>query len=166
MPDSLLIRRAVRHDLRRLGVLGGTLVSLHHGFDPKRFMNPGHVEAGYAHFLGQQLLRDDAVVLVAEEAGEIIGYLYGALEPVSWEDLREPCGYVHDIIVDERMRRRGAASRLMAAAADWFRERGMPRVVLQTAEGNAAAQALFARLGYRRTMVEMTVELDATGGGG
>jgi ribosomal protein S18 acetylase RimI-like enzyme len=36
--------------------------------------------------------------------------------------------------------------------------KGAPCVVLHTAAGNAAAQALFARLGFRSTMVEMTCD--------
>jgi RimJ/RimL family protein N-acetyltransferase len=38
--------------------------------------------------------------------------------------------------------------------------RGAPRVVLMTAERNETAQRLFARAGFRRTMIEMTRELD------
>jgi ribosomal protein S18 acetylase RimI-like enzyme len=38
-------------------------------------------------------------------------------------------------------------------------DRGAPRVVLGTAEQNEPAQRLFERLGFRRTMVEMTREL-------
>ena len=41
--------------------------------------------------------------------------------------------------------------------------RGAPRVVLSTAFRNEAAQRLFERMGFRRTMVEMTREL-RTGG--
>jgi ribosomal protein S18 acetylase RimI-like enzyme len=40
-----------------------------------------------------------------------------------------------------------------------LRALGAPRVVLHTAVQNAAAQRLFERLGFRRTMVEMTREL-------
>ena len=36
----------------------------------------------------------------------------------------------------------------------------MPRVVLLTAERNEAAQRLFARAGFRRTMIEMTREME------
>jgi ribosomal protein S18 acetylase RimI-like enzyme len=36
----------------------------------------------------------------------------------------------------------------------------MPRVLLMTAEQNASAQRLFARLGFRRTMIEMTREIE------
>jgi RimJ/RimL family protein N-acetyltransferase len=47
----------------------------------------------------------------------------------------------------------------MEAAIAWLKEHGAPRVILGTAEQNVAAQRLFARLGFRRTMVEMTREL-------
>jgi len=38
---------------------------------------------------------------------------------------------------------------------------GAPRCVLHTRFENFAAQRLFERAGFRRTMVEMTRELDA-----
>ena len=37
----------------------------------------------------------------------------------------------------------------------------MPRVVLWSAAGNTGAQRLFDRRGFRSTMVEMTLELNA-----
>jgi RimJ/RimL family protein N-acetyltransferase len=42
---------------------------------------------------------------------------------------------------------------------EWLHRRGAPRVVLWTADRNSAAQRLFERLGFRRTMIEMTKEL-------
>jgi hypothetical protein len=35
----------------------------------------------------------------------------------------------------------------------------MPRAILWTADQNSAAQQLFTRMGFRRTMVEMTMEI-------
>jgi len=40
----------------------------------------------------------------------------------------------------------------------------MPRAILWTADQNHAAQQLFTRIGFRRTMVEMTLELGARAG--
>jgi GNAT superfamily N-acetyltransferase len=98
-------------------------------------------------------------VLVAELNGTVIGYVYAALEPISWKELRDACGFIHDILVEESGRRGGVATALMEAAMAWLKKQGAPRVVLGTAEQNEAAQRLFARLGFRRTMVEMTREL-------
>jgi ribosomal protein S18 acetylase RimI-like enzyme len=49
---------------------------------------------------------------------------------------------------------------LLDAALAFLKSRGAPRVVLETAERNEAAQRLFASAGFRRTMIEMTRELD------
>ena len=159
--SDVTVRRATRSDLPALGRMGALLMRTHFAFDQKRFLEPGdNAEEGYAWFLGEQLEDDvNAVVLVAALDGEVIGYVYAALEPISWKELRDACGFIHDILVEERGRRRGVATALMKAAMAWLKEHGAPRVVLGTAEQNESAQRLFARLGFRRTMVEMTKEL-------
>jgi ribosomal protein S18 acetylase RimI-like enzyme len=63
------------------------------------------------------------------------------------------------VVVDEGGRRAGVATALLEAATEWLRVHGAPRVVLWTAQRNEGAQRLFERLGFRRTMVEMTREL-------
>ena len=158
---DVVIRRASRADLPALGRLGAHLVRTHHAWDPQRFMAGGDdVESGYAWFLGTQLQREDVVVFVAERGGVVVGYVYAGLEEASWMELRDAAGFIHDVVVEESGRRIGIASRLIEAAAEWLREHGAPRVVLWTAERNEGAQRLFERLGFRRTMIEMTRELD------
>jgi ribosomal protein S18 acetylase RimI-like enzyme len=158
--ENIAVRRAEAKDRPRLGSLGAALLRLHYAYDRHRFMAPGSdPEAGYAWFLGGELRRDDVVVLVAESAGNVVGYVYAGIEPLSWKELRDEAGFIHDVVVDPSFRRAGVAQALMGAALDWLRDRGMPRVVLWTAEGNVEAQRLFIRMGFRRTMFEMTREL-------
>jgi len=160
MSESFVIRRATAADLPALGKLGASLLRAHYGFDPQRFMAPhGDPEAGYGWFLGTQLREDDVAVFVAERSGDVIGYVYAGIEPQSWKELREMAGFIHDVVVSGEAQRGGVASALVESACDWFRSIGAPRVVLWTAEKNDAAQHLFTRLGFRRTMIEMTREL-------
>ena len=155
-----VIRPATDRDAPALGRLGALLMRVHYGFDSNRFLPPGsNPEAGYGRFLRSQLREDDVVILVAERGGEVVGYVFAGLEPLSWKELRDACGFVHDIVVDESGRRLGVASALMDAAVEWLRERGAPRVMLWTAERNTGARQLFERLGFRPTMIEMTKEL-------
>ena len=155
-----MIRRATPSDAPALGRLGALLLRAHHHFDPQRFMAPGaNPEAGYGWFLNSQLGDDDVAVFVAEQDGAVIGYVYAGLEPRSWKELREACGFIHDVAVREEGRRTGVATALIDAAVDWLRARGAPRVVIWTAAQNTPAQHLFDRLGFRKTMVEMTREL-------
>jgi len=158
--DDVIIRLATQSDLPSLGRLGALLMETHYRFDQKRFMEPRpNSPDGYAWFLGSQLKEKDVVVFVAERAGTVVGYVYAALEPPSWKELREMAGFIHDVVVEDSSRRVGIASSLVETAIDWLRAHGAPRVILWTAEQNSAAQNLFSRLGFRRTMIEMTREL-------
>jgi ribosomal protein S18 acetylase RimI-like enzyme len=160
MPESFLIRRATTADIAALGKLGAALLRTHYEFDQQRFMAPPvDPEAGYAWFLGTQLQDEDVAVFVAEQSGVVIGYVYAGLEPQSWKELREAAGFVHDVAVAPEAQRTGIASALVESACEWLRSIGAPRVVLWTAEKNESAQRLFTRLGFRRTMIEMTREL-------
>jgi GNAT superfamily N-acetyltransferase len=155
-----MIRRAESRDTAQLGELGIALMQAHYAFDDRRFLEPNQADAaGYAHFLRSQLDDDESVVLVAEQRDRIVGYVYAAVEPLSWKDLRDECGYIHDLLVTDAARGRGAGDALLDAAIEWLRERGMPRVVLGTAAQNENARRLFARRGFRPTMIEMTLEL-------
>ena len=161
LPSDVAIRRATQADLPALGKLGASLLLEHHAFDPQRFMAPpGNPEEGYAWFLGTQLTEDSVAVFVGERGGRVIGYVYAALEPQSWKELRDEAGFIHDVVVAPEERRLGIASALIETACEWLRAIGAPRVVLWTADRNEGAQQLFARLGFRRTMIEMTRELD------
>lgn len=158
--DGVIIRRATAADLPVLGALGASLLRTHYAFDRMRFMAPpADPESGYAWFLGTQLKEENVAVFVAEQSGSVIGYVYAGLEPQSWKELRDAAGFIHDVVVVPEAQRHGIAGVLIDAACEWFRTLGTPRVVLWTAEKNEGAQRLFARLGFRRTMIEMTREL-------
>ena len=154
------VRKAERRDLEALGRLGAMLMRTHYALDRKRFLAPGEgAENGYATFLGRALDSPEDSVFVAERNGLIVGYVYAALEPLSWKELRGPAGFIHDVAVAEEARRSGVGTKLIEVAVEWLRARGAPRVILWSAASNEGARALFGRLGFRETMVEMTMEL-------
>lgn len=158
---AAIIRPATPADLAAIGRLGALLVRTHYDFDPKRFIaaRPG-TEQGYASFLERQIEDSNVVVLVAERNGEVLGYTYAVAEGWDYMSLRGPAGVLHDIIVDPAQRGHGVGRLLLDATLAALKARGAPRVVLTAAAGNEAAQRLFAGAGFRRTMIEMTRELD------
>ena len=159
-PTDITIRPAAAGDLPVLGRLGALLVRQHHEFDPARFLAPSpQTEEGYARFLRTQLAKPDIVVLVAEREGRVLGYTYAGLEGTDYMALRGPAGALYDIVVDPAQRGQGIGRRLLEATVAALEALGAPRVVLSTAERNDVAQRLFARAGFRRTMIEMTREL-------
>ena len=156
-----LVRRATRADLGSLGRLGALMVEQHHRFDERRFLAPTpHTVEAYAAFLGTQLDNPAAVVLVAEHDAHVIGYAYAAVEGFDYVSLRGPAALLHDLIVDPAYRGRGVGEALLDATLTSLIPHRVPRIVLSSAERNEGAQRFFARMGFRRTMIEMTRELD------
>jgi ribosomal protein S18 acetylase RimI-like enzyme len=144
-----------------IGRLGALLVRTHYDFDPKRFLPvTSGTEKGYGSFLGSQLDEPNIIILVAERDEEVVGYTYAGVEGNDYMALRGPAGAIYDIIVDPAHRGQGIGRMLLDATIEALKARGAPRVVLSTAERNAAAQRLFDRAGFRRTMIEMTRELN------
>lgn len=157
------IRPAVFADLHAIGRLGALLVRIHHDFDAERFIPATpQTEHGYASFLGSQLDEPKIIVLAAEREGDVIGYAYAGVEGRDYMSLRGPAGVVYDIVVDPSHRGEGVGRALLDATLEELKARGSCQVVLSTAEQNVSAQRLFARAGFRRTMVEMTRELIRT----
>jgi ribosomal protein S18 acetylase RimI-like enzyme len=165
MSATTSIRPAKLADMTAVGLLGALLVREHHDFDPQRFIAamPG-VEKGYGSYLGSQLEKPNVVILVAERDGKVIGYSYSGIEGTDYMALRGPAGAMYDIVVDPAYRQQGVGRMLVDATLDALKSKDMPRVVLSTAEKNTAAQNLFDRAGFRRTMIEMTRELDGNAG--
>ncbi len=161
MPAAAIrIRPAEPDDLAAIGRLGALLVRTHHEFDPQRFIAAGRgTERAYASFLGAQLDERDIIILVADQEGEVRGYTYAGVEGFDYMSLRGPAGVLHDIVVDPDARGQGIGRALLEATLAALAARGLPRVVLSTATRNETAQRLFARAGFRPTMIEMTREL-------
>ncbi len=157
---TVTIRPASPADAAAIGRLGALLVQTHHDFDPLRFIPVmPQTPQRYGAFLGSQMDKPSVVVLVAEEAGQLVGYTYAGVEDYDYMSLRGPAGVLYDIVVDPAHRQRGVGRSLLDATLRVLKEKGAPRVVLSTAERNDAAQRLFERAGFRRTMIEMTREL-------
>ena len=158
---SATIRPAANADLPAIGRLGALLVRLHHDLDPERFIAATtQTERAYASFLGTQLDEPNIVILVADRHGAVLGYTYAGVEGPDYMSLRGPAGVLYDIVVDPAHRGQGVGRMLLDATLDALKGRGAPQVVLSTAERNTIAQRLFEHAGFRRTMIEMTRELD------
>ena len=98
-------------------------------------------------------LEDDTIILFFGDNGR--------LEPRDWNVLLDAHAALHDILVANGAQGRGVGRALLDAFVAAVRARGAPRVVLHTAVANERAQRLFRELGFRPTMLEMTLDLPA-----
>jgi ribosomal protein S18 acetylase RimI-like enzyme len=157
------VRPARPADIPALARMGAQLARAHHAWDPERFFLPEEpLDDGYAWWLGKELLNPRAVVLAAiAPRRRVVGYAYGRLEPRDWNSLRDRCGVGVDLWVEPDARRSGVGRRLVEALVAALAERGAPRIVIGVAARNRDAQRVFARMGFRRTVVELTREVAA-----
>ena len=97
-------------------------------------------------FLRERLQHDESAVLVAEQDGTAVGFtqLYPMFSSVRMARI----WILNDLYVAEHARRGGVAHGLLDAAAQFAREDGAARLMLETGRDNAAARALYQAAGW------------------
>jgi ribosomal protein S18 acetylase RimI-like enzyme len=111
-----------------------------------RYVNEAMLEASYEGLL-DFVFRQSHALLIAEENGRRAGFVL-MLDTMPDEVTRMPQGFIAYMAVEPSHRDRGIGSRLLAAAEDEARRRGLPYMGLMVTEDNAAARALYERAGY------------------
>ena len=79
-------------------------------------------------------------VVAVQELGVIAGFVVARCGAQEWE--------IENVVVDERVRRRGVGRLLMQHVLRRAQERGSADVFLEVRESNAGARALYKRLGF------------------
>ena len=92
--------------------------------------------------MAEEIESDDAIVLVAEAGGEVVGQLGLRLASYGVADL--------GMNVAAGWRGRGVGTALLTEAVDRARKAGAHKLALQVWPHNAAALALYERFGFRR----------------
>lgn len=155
---TISVRPATEADVEQLGRYGIQLTALHHSWDAERFISSERATpAMYGGFLAKQIGKPDAVLLVVEDAGAVVGYCWAGMEGFDYMALRGPAGEIYDIFIDPARRREGLGRILLDATIAALEALGAPQIVLSTAYKNEAGQRLFAAAGLRPTMIEMTM---------
>lgn len=111
-----------------------------------RYVNEAMLEASYDGLL-DFVFRQSHVLFIAERDGHRAGFIL-LLDTMPDEVTRMPQAFIAYMAVEPSVRRCGIGSRLLAAAEDWARRRGLPYMGLMVTEDNAAARALYERAGF------------------
>lgn len=155
---TVIVRRATVDDAPTIADFALKLFAQHREYDPVRFADLGSRE-GAAWFYAEQTKAEDAAVLVAEMNGMVVGFAYVQYEERNYAELIETAAWLHDIYVNETVRRSGAATALIDAAAEAAKEMGANKLILTVAAKNQFARVFFERRGFTTTMVEMMLAL-------
>ncbi len=135
---AITIRLLLPADLPRLSPLFGAYLD---------FYGVSRALETENNFLAQRLGANDSACLGAFAGEELAGF---ALCHHTHNSLRlAPAWILHDLFVSVPHRRHGAAESLLEAVHAHAAAAGACEVVLSTAYQNTAAQALYAKHGYR-----------------
>jgi GNAT superfamily N-acetyltransferase len=141
MAEGVTVREGRAEDTQALTTLLAQLFAIETDFaiDPA-------VQARGLRLLGT---RPDAVILVAEAEGRVVGMCTVQLTASTARGGLS--AGIEDVVVDQVWRGRGVGRALLAAAEAWARGRGAVRLALLADETNLPALDFYDRLGFTRT---------------
>ena len=95
-------------------------------------------------------------LLVAEAAGELVGYILGVTQPVSPIYDGGRVGIIHDLIVTERVRRRGIGGKLAREMFQWCTDRKATRIEITVLHQNRDAAQFWEAGGFTKFGIRYT----------
>jgi ribosomal protein S18 acetylase RimI-like enzyme len=156
--NTLIVRRAIETDVPDILPLWKEVMAFHAALDPRFRPAPG----GHTHWVravSDWVQEEDNYVLVAEVAGQIVGYIVGMMRENPPVFLPPRYGFVSDICVAPEWRQQGVGRRMFAALKEWFRQQGADHVELRVAHNNPTSQAFWRAAGCQDYMDHMWCEL-------
>ena len=108
-------------------------------------------------FFEKGLKREKSIFLIAKIKGKAIGMAYGwEVKPLPFFKERR-MGYIGEIWVEEKFRRKGVGKKLMEKMLEWFKERGIKWVRADVLSNNKEAIEFYKKLGFREFNKEMEI---------
>jgi [ribosomal protein S18]-alanine N-acetyltransferase len=99
--------------------------------------------ASAAHWPAEEYekLVKTGVVLVAEQAGQLCGFICANIVAGEWE--------IENLVVERRWLRQGIADRLMRTLIEQAEKGAASRILLEVRESNLSARKLYQKYGFR-----------------
>jgi ribosomal protein S18 acetylase RimI-like enzyme len=161
------IRPATPDDVPQVLPMVRKVCAFHQGLDPAKYTFEGDPGELYREWLRRRAGDRRGVFLVAdaraasETQARLVAFLVGTVErEIPIYRIRE-FGFIHDLWVEQDYRNEGIARQMVTLAVERFRRIGVPQVRLDVAAANAAAAALFRACGFRPSVTEMLIEIEA-----
>lgn len=103
----------------------------------------------------QEIMRD-GVAAIAEDDGEVLGYVFARMA-----DQRPDVVHVTDLYVRQGARRRGVAKALLNVVVDAAQRQGREHLTLEVVSDNHDALAVYRRLGFAEIEKKLGVSLES-----
>jgi len=114
----------------------------------------------WARYLAKRFSEKSTKLIVAEEDGEIMGFMLCLLTPNTPIYKDRTIGVISDVYVNEERRRKGVAGMMLKLALRWFTKNKATSVQLGVAYANLEARAIWNQLGFKPFYIYKRLRLD------
>jgi len=138
------IREATTGDLEKLEYFQELMVTSDREFDDSLVK-----EEKIVYYDIQKLLASDLVkFLVVEENSKIVGTGFGQIQENSPWSINKKRGFIGLVFIEKAYRGRGLSKQVVMKLLDWFRERQIKEVRLDTYATNTTALHVYEQCGF------------------
>ena len=154
--EKISIRHAKQEDLEKVIDLGHDMFVAEKAFEPRLTFDRNESLSHYMEELGN----NDALIIVAETTGEIVGYQYSYITELDYLEGNIKECHLEAIYVEPEYRHHGIAEVMMDKTEEWARQRGAKRMKAGIYNDNVASRKLHEKHGFSEYYVEYTKPLD------
>jgi len=164
MSKKRLIRPASYEDIQKIIPLAEHLSDNHLKYDPTRFVAPEDIKGVYEYWVSRAISEGNMLVLIVEyqqehDDNEIIGYLVAEAIPAQPEYWSTAHVYIHDVFVRPEERDRSIGISMVEVTKDWAISRNIFQLRGLIAVSNHGAQSFFENIGFRKTAIEVNLDI-------
>ena len=167
MVPTVAVKKRVRIEIRdaRIGDLGAVvdlwdLLIDHHRNMSAYFAPARDSREKWSMYLAKKFSEKSTKLLVADEGGEIVGFMLCLLTPNKPIFKDKSVGVISDVYVSESRRNRGVTKEMLKVALRWFKKNKMRSVELSVAAANIEARSVWGQLGFKPYLIQKRIDLD------
>lgn len=159
--NHIKYRPAKQTDIPGITALWLEFMDVHAAIDPRLPLSED-AEQKFQSYLNQVLTDQNALVLVAEAGSILFGYCLARVSHHPAVFTKQTYGYINDLFVTSRERRKGIGQALFEATASALRDRGIPDLEVSLVPRNEMASSFWRKLGFTLRLETLRLERDAT----
>lgn len=153
------IRDAIEEDLPGVVELWERLAEHHEKLSDK-FELAWDSKRHWRAYLEKRFAEISTKLIVAEEEGDIVGFMLCMLSPNVPIFKERKIGIIADVYVLEERRRKGVARKMLDVAVRWFKKNKVRSVQLGVAHDNMEGRAVWRSMGFEPYMITKRLDLD------
>ena len=155
---AVIIREATEFDLTPMLGLWQELVTFHEQFEPL-FVQRKDACRTWLKFVRENMDKDTALVLVAEQDGKIVGLSEALITPYPPVFERERYGELMGMVVAPQARRQGVGTLLFTEMKRWYQQQDIDRIEVRAHVHNPISQPFWEKQGFQPYLKTYALEI-------